>query len=232
MREKGGESMLRVTMTVVMVSMMTFPVYGELVTFDFDSGTPALGLYKPTPFDVLAGSVVAQFSSPGQGGASSPAFSIQHQNTTFYSLSTFQGKYLCDSRPNRDTLQVAFSSPIDSVSVDFATMDLQDNRERPSDIVLEAYWNTTDNLVGTATSAGRYTTDTFPQGTLQFESLNSPFNLIRIHVPWQQVVTTPDFMVDNIRVNVSSVPEPTGVLLLGAGLLGGLPWLLLRRGRR
>jgi hypothetical protein len=192
--------------TIALLVIVAAPVRGALVTFSFDGGTPTLGLGTPTPFAHTMGSVTAQFSSPTEWSGS-PAYAVQSQNTTFYTLSMFQGKYLCDARHNLDTLQIRFDAPLDSVTLTFATMDLQDNSEVPSDFELTAYLNSTNNLVGSVTTHATYTvTDTFPQGTISFSSGGVPFNMIQLVL--RSTTGTTDFLVDNITVNTIPTPEP------------------------
>src|SRR4030066_263124 len=165
-------------------------------TFDFDTSYPILANSQNTPFNQTSNSITAYFNSP-----SDPAtFSIQSDSTTSLSLSQFSGKYLYDNNPTRDILDIKFSAEIITVKVTFATVELQGGTvSEPSDILLTAYKD--NNLIGTATAFGSFSSDSYPQGIL---SLNpgQPFNWIRISIPADTPTT--DFIVDNITVTAVS----------------------------
>ena len=115
-------------------------------------------------------------------------------------MSQFSGKYLYDNNPTRDILDIKFGAEIITVKVTFATVELQGGTfTEPSDILLTAYKD--NNLIGTATAYGRFSSDSYPQGIL---SLNpgQPFNWIRISIPAETPTT--DFIVDNITVTAVS----------------------------
>src|SRR5512135_1087524 len=86
------------------------------VTFDFDTGTPALSLGQGTPFDQTSGGVTATFSSPA-----AQAFSVQTDASTNFKLSKFSGHYLYDNTLNGNALDIKFSQPVTSITLAFAT---------------------------------------------------------------------------------------------------------------
>lgn len=202
-----------------------YPASAATITFDFDSGTPALSAGQNLPLDQTAGGLTAHFSFPsgfGFGG-----FSVQNAGTTFFALSLFSGNYLYPNSLDPGPLDILFSQPISSISFPFATADFNQN-EVPTTIKLTAYENSTANpAVGSATAHGSYGSDTMPMGTLTFNSSGQSFNLVEISVPFQPLGTS-DFLVDNIAVTPAGanlVPEPVSFTLVGGGLLS----LLARR---
>ena len=170
-------------------------------TFDFDSSSPSLSTGQSTPFDQTSDGITAQFSSP-----SDPAtFSVQSHDTTFLTLSQFSGNYLFDNNPFRNYLYMGFSQQLTSITLKFATTDSHGpgNVDEPSIIKLTAYLNSTGTTpVGSATVRGSFSNDSFPQGTLSFNSGGQPFNLVVIELLFQPLGGT-DFLVDNITVTTA-----------------------------
>lgn len=170
--------------------------------FDFDTGLPSLSAGQSTPFDQTSGGVTAQFSSP-----SDPAtFSVQSHDTTFLILSQFSGNYLFDNDPFRNSLHIRFSRQLASITLTFATTDSHGpgNVEEPSDIKLTAYLDSDGTTpVGSATARGSFSSDSFPQGTLSFDSGGQPFNLVVIDLLFQPRGGT-NFLVDDITVIMAS----------------------------
>lgn len=196
------------------------------VTFDFDTGAPALSHGMGLPPEQTRDGMTAHFSSP-----SANAFSIQNAGSTFFTLSLFSGNYLYPNTQNRNTLDILFSQLLTDISLTFATVDNHDNTEVPGNLLLTAYANSIATPpVGSATTHGLFSTDTFPMGILAFGS-GTPFNLVRIVVPFQTSGTA-EFLADNIVVTPADagpapIPEPGVLALMGAGLLVSLA----RRGR-
>ncbi len=177
------------------------PTYGQTqtVTFDFDTGAPALSSGQSTPLDQTAGGLTAHFSSPtvGAGG-----FSVQSDATTQFHLSQFSGHYLYPNTINNPALDIQFSQALTSVTFVFATADFQ-QVEVPTTIQLTAYENSTGTPpVGSATAHGTYASDTMPMGTLTFTSA-TPFNVVEIAIPPAPLAAS-DFLVDNITVTTAS----------------------------
>jgi hypothetical protein len=171
---------------------------GEVISFDFDTGTPALATGQNTPFDQTSGAVTAHFSSPA--GA---AFSVQNARTTSYALSQFSGNYLIPTTAG-SVLHIKFSRPIGGITLTFATPDFH-QVEVPATLQLTAYGNSTETpAVGTATAHGRYASDTMPQGTLSFNS-GAPFTLVEIRVLPQPRAAT-NFLLDNIAITTTPAP--------------------------
>jgi uncharacterized protein (TIGR03437 family) len=172
----------------------------QIVTFDLDTGTPALVTGQATPFDQTAAGVTAHFSSP-----SGAAFSLQSDSSTGWKMSQFSGKYVYDNNLNRNVLDIKFSQPLTRITLAFATADFQ-QVEVPTTIQLIAYLDSTGTAaVGTATAHGTYASDTMPMGKLSFDSGGRPFNLVEIGILPGQALGAADFFVDNIIVTMTSL---------------------------
>lgn len=162
------------------------------VTFDFDTGTPALVSHQGLPVDQTAGGVTMHCTGP---------FSVQSDGSTGYTLSQFSGKYLVESSPSA-ILRLSFSQDLTNVTLGFATADF--NQNEPATILrLTAFQNT--NAIGTNSAAGLYPGetsnpfDTMPQGTLSFSSTRL-FNAVEIRVAPNQPLAASSFLVDNVTV--------------------------------
>jgi uncharacterized protein (TIGR03437 family) len=163
------------------------------VTFDFDTGTPALTTGQAIPFAQSSVGITANFSSP-----SGPSYSVQSDTTTGWRMSRFSGRYLYDNDLTRSVLTIRFSRPLSAISLTFATADFQ--IEVPSNVQLTAYLDSNATpAIGSATAHGAYLGDTMPTGTLSFLSAARPFNLVEITVPFQVGGAT-TFFADNIVV--------------------------------
>jgi len=163
------------------------------VTFDFDTGAPALTNSQSPPFDQTSGGLTAHFSSPAD-----PAFSVASDSTTGWILSKFSGNYLSPLVAG-SVLDIQFSQTLSNITLTFATFDFQDVVV-PTPIQLTAYLNSTATpAVGTNTAPGTYSgNDSMPMGTLTFHSA-TPFDLVRLEMtPTPQGAT--EFMVDNINI--------------------------------
>ena len=177
----------------------------QIVLFDFDTGTPTLFTGQGIPLDQTSGGILATFRSP-QG----LAFAVQSDGTTFYRMTRFSGNYLWPTSIDRNELDITFSQPLASITMTFATVDYQDNAEIPGDLLLTAYDNSTGGVVGTARTHGNYLGDTYPTGTLSFNSPGQPFDVVRLVVPFQPQGTT-NFLVDNIAVSTTLMASPLEV---------------------
>ncbi len=102
-------------------------------------------------------------------------------------------------------LDIAFSSNLDAVALDFATSDFI----TPSPLTITAYENS--QQVGFSQSVGSFISGfDFPEGEIAFEG--ATFN--RIVVSSSAV----DFAIDNLAV--AATPEPAVLPLLALGLVG------------
>ncbi len=164
------------------------------VTFDLDSGDPPpIATMTMTPFDNAKAGVVAHFA--GADGLS--AYSLQSDATISWSHQVrLTGNYLWPNSIYRNNLEVTFDRRVTSVSLDFATEEMEAWADTPSPLVLTAYLN--DTPVGGAQAAGAYGATTYPEGFLLFTSA-APFNRIVLTVgpnPWG----TNNFISDNFTI--------------------------------
>ncbi len=179
----------------------------QSVTFDFDTGTPVLAVGQNLPIDQSSGGITAHFSTP----AGSSGMSVQSDISTFFNLPQMPGHYLSPNASTPNVLEITFSAGLTNISLDYATVDYQDNRETPSNIQLSASAGST--VVGSATSHAAYSADTYPTGRLSFTS-DQPFDTVRIEVP-AQASSLRLFLVDNVTVSASEAPQrPTLKILL------------------
>ena len=175
----------------------------QTVTFNFDTGSPALQAGQNIPFDQTVGGVTAHFSSPNGS-----AFSVQSDSTLGWTMSQFSGSYLYDNDLNMNPLDIKFSYPITRITLTFATADFHQS-EVPSNILLTAYVDSTATAaVGSATAHGTYGSDVYPMGTITFDSGGVPFNLVELKIPVQPLGVT-DYFVDNITVTPVLLPSCT-----------------------
>lgn len=181
----------------------TVPGGSVTLTFDFDTGSPALpAQMSNTPFEQTVGGVTADFSSPSDPAA----FSIQNYDTTFFTLSEFSGNYLYPNKSSRTNLYIRFSQTLTSIALTFATIEYHGVGEvdEPTTIKLTAYMDSTGTpAVGSATARGVFAEGyTYPQGTLSFNSGGQPFSMVEIGLLYQQRGAT-SFLIDKVVVTTS-----------------------------
>jgi len=161
--------------------------------FNFDGDN----LGTATTFTDTVNGLSATFSSAGDPGGFVVYPSI---------FDTLTGNVLGDPGPaglDNLSLDVAFSSELSSVALDFATSDFN----TPSPLTLTAYQNS--QLVGSAQATGNFINGfSFPEGQISFGG--AAFNNIVISS------TATDFAVDNIAA--IATPEPGLFPLLAVGL--------------
>lgn len=168
------------------------------VTFDFDTASPILPAGRGLPLDQTKNGITAQISSP-----SGSSFSVQNYDTTFYKLAQFQGNYLLDNGPGRDIMLIKFSQPLIGTSFTFATIEYHGAaNDEPTNVTLTAYMDST--LVGSGIARGTWPNgDSYPQGTLTYNSGNQPFNNIKIEIPFQGAGRAQDYIIDTIIVQTA-----------------------------
>lgn len=174
--------------------------------FNFDGDSPGTS----TTFTDTVSGLSATFSS-----AADPGGFVVYSSM----FETLTGNVLGDPGPagqDNLNLDVAFSSELDAIVLDFATSDFI----TPSPLTLSAYQNS--QLVGSTTTSGMFLGGFFfPEGEVAFNGAN--FNNIVISS------TATDFAVDNINVN--AVPEPGPLSLVTVGLVFLVAGSLRRKGR-
>jgi hypothetical protein len=173
------------------------------VTYDFDTGSPALApQMSNTPLEQTVGGVTAHFSSPWDPAA----YSIQNQDTTFFVLPQFSGNYLYQNESSRIKLRIDFGQTLISITMTFATIEYHGVGEvdQPTAIELTAYLDSTGTpAVGSATARGVFPEGyTYPEGTLSFDSGGQPFNIVEIELLYQQRGAT-NFLIDKVVVSTS-----------------------------
>ena len=182
--------MKRIT-RIVLALILLFVGLGRakaVSTYTFED----VALNTSTPFSVTENGVTASFSSPADPGA----FTI----TTSFWAPPISGNVLFDPGPSGASsipLNVSFSQPLASISMDFAT-------DGSGPFNLSAFLGST--FVGTATAAGIIPPGFgFPQGNISFGT--ATFDKVVLSSP-----NTPFFAVDNI--NVTPIPEPSSLALI------------------
>jgi hypothetical protein len=166
------------------------------IVFNFDSDVSG----KTTTFTDTVGGLSATFVTafdPGGFIVGSPiAFSTLNGNVLFTDLDNIG-------------LGIVFSSPLSSVSLAFAT-----NTTVGVPFELDAYNGAFNpsNKVGSATATGAIPSGfTLPEGSISFSG--SPFTLVVLNAQGG-----PNFAIDNVTANVSSIPEPTSLFSIGVCL--------------
>ena len=182
------------------------------VIFDFDTGTPVLTTNQHVPFWQTSDDITAHFNSPPR------AFSVQNADSMSLISSQFSGNYLYTDHKG-SVLDISFHCPLTGISLTFATIELQD-AEPPTAIILTARRNSSAGpCIGWASAYGLRAGDTFPTGTLLFNSDGQWFNRVQIAIAPNQPLGAAAFIVDNITVT-TVVPEPTSLIFLGVGAMG------------
>jgi hypothetical protein len=187
-----------------LLAFCTVPLLADISASFIDGSNP---LTQVTTFSDTNNGITATFSTPADPGGfitSSP---------TFF---TWGPEMLIDPGPAGAAgipLQIAFSTPLDSIKMNFAT-------DGNGLFDLNAYSG--GSLVGSASVAGT-NLFSFPEGTISFGGAN--FDTVVLTSP-----STPFFAIGNIDVsaNAGVAPEPTYLLILPA-MICGLVMLKIRR---
>jgi hypothetical protein len=226
--------MVRVAAGLLTLLLVAHRASAQSVTFDFDTGTPALSLYQGLPVDQTVNGATAHFR------AASGAFSVQTAvSLGRLKLSMFAGQFLAPANNAGSVLEIQFSEWVTDVTFPFATIQ-GPSIEEETPVRLTAYTNSAATPpVGMTNATGVYGgppgNDTWPMGTLTFHS-SAPFNLVRVSVP--TIVPPPltgqatDFCLDTLTVQRAGGPSCTitansspgggGLITGGGGYSAGL----------
>ena len=192
---------LAVLLIAVAASWLPSLAGAQTAVFDFDTDPAGLQAGHGLPLVLTSQGVTLRLSSPTPGG-----FSLQSDVTTGFRLFRFSGLYLYPNTRATSPLDMAFSRPVTSIRIMFATTDLQ-QMEVPTTLRLTAYAATTGARVGSSSVHGTFAGDTMPIGILSLTA-DEPFDRLRLEIPEQPHAAT-GFLVDTIAVTLAPQPTPT-----------------------
>lgn len=173
---------------------------GTSATFDFDTGTPAVGPGQGLPATQTKNGVTATFSTLAGG------WSVQ--NTFYYWVpAVFSGNFLYPSTWG-STLAVEFSQPVTNFTMAFFTGEVSSEYNTAGMVLVTAYTNSAmTNPVATGSARGAWVTGAYPEGVLSFGSA-TPFTKVKIEVPSQSPVPSYLLFVDNLVVQLATPLPP------------------------
>jgi len=173
---------------------------GTSATFDFDTGTPAVGPGQGMPGTQTKNGVTATFSTLAGG------WSVQ--NTFYYWVpAVFSGNFLYPSTWG-STMAVEFSQPVTNFTMAFFTGEVSSEYNTAGQVLVTAYTNSAmTNPVATGSARGAWLTGAYPEGVLSFGSA-TPFTKVKIEVPLQSPVPSYLFWVDNLVVQLATPLPP------------------------
>jgi hypothetical protein len=185
--------MLRRTLAAAACAVLAAaPAHAQL--FDFEGADSPVGTL--TPLSLTRSGLTATFIGTPN------AFSVVNTPT----FSTLTGNYLAENDPNSNTLEIQFSSPVNSVSLLFGLDDPTNAATLTMNLFLGGVF------VGSVNSSGAIPAGfTFPEGTLSFAG--GPFDQLFLFGDAE------DMAIDNLQIGPSVVPEPGAVVLVATGLL-------------
>ncbi len=177
-----------------------FAPAGVSATFDFDTGTPAVGSGQGMPGTQTKNGVTATFSTLSGG------WSVQ--NTFYYWLpGVFSGNFLYPSTWG-STMAVEFSQPVTNFTMAFFTGEVSSEYNTAGFVQVTAYTNTAmTNPVTTGSARGAWVSGAYPEGVLSFGS-ETPFTKVKIEVPSQSPAPSYLYFVDNIVVQLAAPLPP------------------------
>ena len=177
-----------------------FAPAGASATFDFDTGTPAVGPGQGMPATQTKNGVTATFSTLAGG------WSVQN-NFSFWVPRVFSGNFLYPSTWG-STMAVEFSQPVTNFTMAFLTGEVSSEYNTAGLVLVTAYTNSAmTNPVATGSARGAWVSGAYPEGVLSFGSA-TPFTKVKIEVPSQNPVPSYILFVDNLVVQLAAPPSP------------------------
>ena len=177
-----------------------FEPAGPSASFDFDTGTPAVGPTQGMPATQTKNGVTATFSTLAGG------WSVQN-NFYYWVPKVFSGNFLYPSTWG-STMAVEFSQPVTNFTISFFTGELSSEYNTAGLVRVTAYTNSgMTTPVATGSTRGAWVSGSYPEGVLSFGSL-APVTKVKIEVPTQTPVPSYLFWVDNIVVQLAAPAPP------------------------
>ena len=174
---------------------------GTSATFDFDTGTPAVGPGQGMPATQTKNGVTATFSTLAGG------WSVQNSFYYGWVPRVFSGNFLYPSTWG-STMAVEFSQPVTNFTMSFFTGEVSSDYDTAAQVRVAAYTNSAmANPVATGLTRGAWVSGAYPEGVLSFGSA-TPFTKVKIEVPTQNPAPSGLFFVDNIVVQLAAPPPP------------------------
>jgi hypothetical protein len=177
-----------------------FQPAGASATFDFDSGTPAVGPGQGMPATQTKNGVTATFGTLGGG------WSVQN-NFYFWVPRVFSGNFLYPSTWG-SAMAVEFSQPVTNFTMSFFTGEVSSEYNTAGLVLVTAYTNSAmTTAVATGSARGAWVSGAYPEGVLSFGSA-TPFTKVKIEVPSQSPVPSYLFFADNMVVQLAAPAPP------------------------
>src|ERR1043166_3633530 len=188
------------SLTADRMLVANFTPAGVSATFDFDTGTSAVGPSQGIPATQTKNGVTATFSTLAGG------WSVQ--NTFYYWVPrVFSGNFLYPSTWG-STMAVEFSQGVTNFTMAFFTGEVSSEYNTAGLVRVTAYTNSAmTNPVATGSARGAWVSGAYPEGVLSFGSA-TPFTKVKIEVPSQNPVPSYLFFVDNIVVQLAAPLPP------------------------
>lgn len=177
-----------------------FTPAGASATFDFDTGSPAVGPGQGMPATQTKSGVTATFSTLAG------SWSLQN-DFAWWVPGVFSGNFLYPSTWD-STMAIEFDKPVTNFTMAFFTGEVSSEFNTAAQVRVTAYTNAAmTNPVATGTARGAWVSGAYPEGVLSFGSA-SPFTKVKIEVPSQDPVPSNLFFVDNIVVQIAAPLPP------------------------
>ncbi len=177
-----------------------FATAGVGATFDFDTGTPAVGPGQGLPATQTKNGVTAAFSTLAGG------WSLQN-NFAFWLPHVFSGNFLYPSTWG-SAMAVEFNQPMTNFTMAFVTGEVSSEFDTAALVRVTAYTNAAmTNPVASGSARGAWISGAYPEGVLSFGSA-TPFTKVKIEVPSQSPAPSYLFFADNIVVQLAAPLPP------------------------